>query len=80
MTGIDWQSAARSGHLTEVLHLFACRLAWRRHHDLRAYGELVRASEDGKTEIRAIAASMLDPASTGRSSSGHDEEDSTQCR
>lgn len=59
MTRIDWQRAARNGQLTEALHLFACRLAWLRHGDQRARGELIRALEDGDAEIRTIAASLL---------------------
>lgn len=43
----------------QVLHLFACRLAWLRHGDQRAHRELIRASEHGDPEIRVIAAVLL---------------------
>ena len=59
MTGIDWRRATRKGRLTEALHLFACRLAWLRHGDDRAYEDLIRASEHGDPEIRVIAATLL---------------------
>ena len=64
MTGIDWQGTARKGQLTRVLHLFACRLAWLRHGDLRAHGELIRASEHADPEIRAVAANLLTQSGT----------------
>ena len=60
MTSIDWQGTTRKGQLGEVLYLFACRLAWRRHGDQRAQDELIRASQCADSELRAIAATFLD--------------------
>lgn len=47
------------GQLMQVLHLFACRLAWLRHGDKRARHELLRASESADLELRLIAADLL---------------------
>ena len=81
MTGIDWQGAARNGHMTAALYLFACRLAWRRHGDQRAHDELVRASECGDAEIRAIAAMLLGSSTEIRDSvTGQGQEASSQCK
>lgn len=74
MTGINWQDAARKGQMTEVLYLFACRLAWRRHGDQRARDELVRASECDNAEIREIAANLLDSSNEIQNSgTGYEE-------
>lgn len=66
MTSIDWQGATRKGRLRQALHLFACRLAWLRHGDQRAYDQLIRASEHSDPEVRVIAAALLlDSSSAG---------------
>lgn len=52
---LDWTEIRSEGLLMEALYLFACRLAWLRHADLKAYEELIRAARDSDPEMRHIS-------------------------